>query len=473
MSSQVKRGVRVGIADRKPWVWDELSAVQFEDARLTKRFKVLLGQLAEKPGASIPFACQDWANTKAAYRFLSNARIDEGQILKGHFQTTKSRFENLRKGHRAPFVLVLHDTTDISFRRDDISRIGMIGKLDQYVQCGVLLHSSLVMTTSGLPLGIGAAKFWTRQEFKGTNALKRSINPTRIPIEKKESYRWLENMRQSTNLLGRAQECLHIGDRESDIYELFCEAQSLNTHFLVRTCVDRLAGKPGETINDHMDALKPGGTYKIDIINKHGKPDTAHLQLSYARLTVHPPIGKQKRYPDMELTVLHAIETGTPLDREPIQWKLITDLSVENQAQAIEKLRWYALRWKIEVFHKILKSGCKVQESKLRTAQRLSNMIALQCVLAWRIFWLTMLQRSMPQAPATMVFTKDELAALDLLVKNKEGHLLGSYLIRLAQLGGYLARTRDPPPGNMVMWRGLQRLSDVLLGMRLGGERCG
>jgi hypothetical protein len=107
----------------------------------------------------------------------------------------------------------------------------------------VLLHTSLVLTTEGLPLGIAASKFWTRQEFKGTNALKRSVNPTRMPIEQKESYRWLENMRQSTQLLGQPEQCIPIGDRESDIYELFCEARQHNTHFLVRTVVNRLARK--------------------------------------------------------------------------------------------------------------------------------------------------------------------------------------------------------------------------------------
>jgi hypothetical protein len=87
--------------------------------------------------------------------------------------------------------------------------------------CGISMHSSLVVTKSGLPLGLAAIKFWTRKEFKGCNALKRKINPTRVPIEEKESVRWLHNLQQSTSLLGDAQRCVHIGDRQSDIYELF------------------------------------------------------------------------------------------------------------------------------------------------------------------------------------------------------------------------------------------------------------
>ena len=106
---------------------------------------------------------------------------------------------------------------------------------------GILMHSSLAVTMEGFPLGRAAMKFWTRKKFKGCHALRKKINPTRVPIEKKESVRWLENLKQSTALLHDPQRCVHIGDRESDIYELFCSAQAAETHFLVRPCVDRLA----------------------------------------------------------------------------------------------------------------------------------------------------------------------------------------------------------------------------------------
>jgi hypothetical protein len=111
-----------------------------------------------------------------------------------------------------------------------------------YTQCGLLMHSSLVVTPDGLPLGLAAVQFWTRKQFKGTNALKRHVNPTRVPIEEKESIRWPSSLRQSTALLGDPGRCVHIGDRENDIYEFFCAAREAGTHFLVRTCVDRLAG---------------------------------------------------------------------------------------------------------------------------------------------------------------------------------------------------------------------------------------
>lgn len=256
------------------------------------------------------------------------------------------------------------------------------------------MHSSLAVTTEGLPLGLTAVKFWTRKKFKGTAALKKKINPTRVPIEKKESIRWLDNVRQSTELLGDRGRCVHVGDRESDIYELFCAAREAGTHFVIRTCVDRLAGDGDHTIAGEMDEIAVKGRHRIDVRDNNGNLDQAILEIRYRRIRVLPPIGKQKRYPALTLTVIHAEERATSKNRKKIEWKLITDLPVGSRADAIEKLKWYALRWKIEVFHKILKSGCKADDSKLRTAPRLTNLISVFCILSWRVFWMTMLKQA-------------------------------------------------------------------------------
>ena len=291
------------------------------------------------------------------------------------------------------------------------------GKLKHYVVCGIQMHSSLAVTTDGLPLGLTAMKFWTRSKFIGCNALKKKINPTRVPIEKKESIRWLENLEQSTALLNDPERCVHIGDRESDIYELFCRAETVGTHFLVRTCVDRLAGDGKHTIADEMREVRIQGLHRIQVMNEKGHPSEAILEIRYRRIRVLPPIGKQKQYPELMLTVIHAQERGAPKGRERIDWKLITDLPVRSRDEAIEKLKWYSMRWKIETFHKILKSGCKAEESRLRTAQRLTNLIAVFCILSWRIFWLTMMNRAVPDALPTLAFTALEIRLLDQLTE--------------------------------------------------------
>jgi hypothetical protein len=464
------------------WIGSELARCKFKDERHAKRLRRLLEQLSDKIGGSIPLACQDWANTKAAYRFFSNDRVSEREILAGHFQATRDRLATTDT-----LTLVLHDTTEFTFHRGETGPVGILhksymrknkrGRPQHYTVCGILMHSSLAVTTEGLPLGLTAVKFWTRDEFKGCNALKKKINPTRVPIEEKESYRWLENVKEATALFEEPQRCVHIGDRESDIYELFCIAQKAGTHFLLRTCVDRLAGNGDHTIADEMEEVRVQGLHRIQVRNKKGEISEAVLEIRYRRIHVLPPIGKQKRYPELELTVLYAQERGTPKDREKIDWKLITDLPVRSHANAIEKLEWYAMRWKIETFHKILKSGCKVEESRLRTAERLVNLVAVFCVLSWRVFWMTMINRTTPDLSPEVAFTELELWLLDELVQDKAiGHpqkSLTAYLTKLAQLGGYLARAHDPPPGNIVMWRGLSRLTDIQLGAIIGAQLVG
>src|SRR5262245_12294369 len=278
------------------WVDHELGDGAFPDRRLKARLGTILGDLGRRVGGTLPAACQDWAATKAAYRFFSNPRVDEGVILAGHFAATRARF-----AATAGPILVLHDTTEFSFTRDNPEAIGQLSLLKTrhatVTLCGLLMHSSLVLTPPGVPLGLAAVKFWTRDKFKGTNALKKKVNPTRIPIEQKESVRWLENLRRSTELLGDPSRCVHVGDRESDIYELFCDAEGAKTRFLVRTCVDRLAGRGGTTISKVMAREPIRGEHKVEGCDDRGRGSTAQVSLRFCRMTVHPPIGKQRRYP--------------------------------------------------------------------------------------------------------------------------------------------------------------------------------
>jgi hypothetical protein len=143
----------------------------------------------------------------------------------------------------------------------------------------------------------------------------------------------------------------------------------------------------------------------------------------------------------------------------------MTNLPVHTLEEALEKIRWYALRWKIEMFHKILKSGCRAEGSKLRTAERLSRLLAVFCILSWRVFWMTMVQRTDPEIGAEAAITPQEKTVLNKLFGNPgRRDTLSTYLIRIVRLGGYLARANDGPPGNTVMWRGLCRLTDIQFG---------
>jgi hypothetical protein len=163
---------------------------------------------------------------------------------------------------------------------------------------------------------------------------------------------------------------VHIGDRESDIYELFSECEALKTNFIFRTCVDRQSGDRQETVMEVMEEQRVKAVHRIEVRDNKGRPSTAVLEIKYHRLVVCPPLGKEKRYEPLTLTVIHATERSTPKDRDRIEWKLVTNLPVTCKADAIRMLEWYAMRWKIETFHKVLKSGCKAEDSKLRTAER-------------------------------------------------------------------------------------------------------
>jgi len=220
------------------------------------------------------------------------------------------------------------------------------------------------------------------------------------------------------------------------------------------------------------------GFYRVSVRDRQGEPSVAVLEIRYRRLQIQSPKGKKKRYPELTVTVIEAREQETPCRRDRIDWKLITDLPVASRREAVEKVQWYALRWKIETFHKIMKSGCKAEQSRLRTAARLVNLLAVMCILSWRIFWLTMMNRCAPGVDPRLVFTALELRILDRLVKRRpqagrRQRELSAYLIKLSQLGGYLARNHDPPPGNTVIWRGMSRLIDIETGFLMGAQHVG
>ena len=457
------------------WVETETGGCDLGDARLNRRLGAMLKALGDRPGESLPTAFQDWSNTKAAYRFFSNGNVSEDKILEGHFAASAMRI----RATDGP-ILILQDTTEFSFKRSAPEKIGFTkvstgrkqkdGRRQKHTVCGLLMHASLAITPDGLPLGLTAAKFWSRDKFKGTTALKRRINPTQVPIDQKESMRWLDNLRLSTELAGAPERCVHVGDRESDIYELYCLAEKLGTGFLVRSCVNRLADDGSTTIANVMGKVQSSGTHEIQFRDAQGKDHRAMLSIRHATMTVRPPIGKQKEYQHQDLQIIYAEELDPPEGRAPIIWKLITNLPVTTHADAVHKLEWYALRWKIETFFRTLKTGCRIEELRLATADRLANCIALCCVVAWRVSWLTMLRREKPNASPSAIFTDTEQILLESSTperKRKVTHNLDFYVRAVARLGGYLDRTSNPPPGTTVIWRGFSRLADLVEGTRI------
>lgn len=438
----------------------------FSDPRLKERATILVGQIFTKIGEGIPVACQDRANAKAAYRFFDNDSISEDHILSGHLQATQERIA----ASDGP-VLFLHDTTEHCFKRE----AGAKGRRHKVTVRRILMHSSMAFTPDGLPLGMTSIKFW--EHDRSVKKEKKKTSPAKVPVEEKKTYRWLESMRLATERSSDPTSCVHIGDRESDIYELFSLASELGTHFLVRIAIHRRPVADGSTIADEIEASPVRGVHCIEFKDSNGKSHKATLELKFQELEVHPPRAKKYQHSPQVFTVIYAVEQGTPEGREPIVWKLLTSLPVKTTAEAIEKLNWYAMRWKIEVFHKILKSGCRVEESELRNTERLTNFIAICCIVSWRVFWLTMLNRFAPDAPASVALTETERRILDQLfpkdLSSTTAPTISDYILKIAKLGGYLANPKTRPPGNQVIWRGLSRLSDIEFGFLAALKTCG
>lgn len=345
------------------WPDAEINFASFPDARLAGRFRSLLQSIADNIGNPIPYACQDWAGTKAAYRFFANPKIDARIILSGHFEAPRSRFEAT-----SCLIHILHDATEFSYHR--IRPESMDKDKKGRAACDLSMHSSLVVSSDGVPLGLSAVKFGTS----------------------KKSGAWVENVRQSAELLGDAERCIHIADWDGDIFGLFSMARDLRTHFIIRK---------GDAIAESAAQAKAAGVCRVEVQDKSGNSHVAKLQVRYRRMTMHPPHDRLKQCPSLELTVIHASEKRRPKGKEPVEWVLITDLPVNDFHDAADKLERYALRRKIETYHKIMKSGCKAEESKLGAADRLICLLSIYCIVSWRIFWLYTVNRAGSESPVT------------------------------------------------------------------------
>ena len=455
------------------WVEAEVGRSIFKDKRINGRFLKICEKVAENIGSTIPDSCQNWGLTKGTYRFLGNERIEEAEILQGHFLSVKERFDACD----GP-VLILHDTTEFSYKKNDTSKLekirtirlarqyskGMYDSIEHKIS-GILMHASVAATPEGLPLGLTSVKYWTRKKFKGARALYKKVNATRIPIEEKESIRWLQNLQQTDFLLQNPEKCVHIGDRENDIYEFFCEASFLKTNFVIRASVDRLAEEC--TLSEIIALEEAKFSKEITFTDENGNEITTEIEVKYKTIEVHPPNGKEDQYESLVLTFINATELKNPEGRPKLNWNLITNINTSSSKKIWELISWYKKRWTVEIFFKILKMICGAEQSKLRTSNRLARLISILSIMAWRIHWITMMARQAIETAIDVVFEKTEQKILEKINKKRKLKTIREYLYSLAQLGGYLARKSDAAPGPHVIWRGLMRLADIQRGFEL------
>ena len=297
----------------------------------------------------------------------------------------------------------------------------------------------------------------------------------KLPIEEKESYRWLQALAQTCKLAPAGVQVVTVCDREADIYDLFALAQEQQASLLVRAADNRrLQDDAVKHLWSKVEQQPLQGELSVQITgNDQRKDRQATVTIRYCTVNLRPPWRpEQKKLPVVALQAILVREEHPPAnlaelgDHEPIEWLLLTNTPVSHFDAALQVVTWYCCRWQIEVFHKILKSGCRVEECLLQTAQRLQNYIALMGVVAWRLHWLTYLNRTAPDLPCTQILTTVEWQALYMRIHKTTQFPQTPPTVRqavrwIAQLGGFLGRKSDGEPGVTTIWRGWQRLQDL------------
>jgi len=449
---------RVQTEDRI-WAVDEFGNAEFGDLRLTKRLVNLAQDMYARPQANIPQACQNRAKTKAAYRFLEHRKVTMEKILQPHYEQTVERIAQY------PVALVAQDTTFLNYTAHPATQdIGPIGSTEDGAM-GLILHDTMAFSPEGTPLGLLDAQCWARDPKKFGKRKQRATTP----IEQKESYKWLKSFQQTALAQKKCPDTVmvSVGDREADLYDLFEVAlqDPKGPKVLVRAMQKRPLADNEGYVWDQVSS-QPIASYLTVHLPRRGTraPRDAVLEIRFAKVKLKPPDLKRDK-PPLTLWAVLARETPESAQGKPIQWKLITTCEITTAEHAEEQVAWYAGRWGIEVYHRILKSGCKIKERQLGNADRIETCLAIDMVVAWRIFHLTMLGRETPDLPCTVFFEEHEWkSVVTYWTRNplpKETPTLRKATRMVARLGGFLGRKSDGEPGTKSLWLGLQRMDDL------------
>jgi Transposase Tn5 dimerisation domain/Transposase DNA-binding len=465
--------------------------------RLKLRFQMLLDSMSQKPSLKFPAGCNGRAEVKAAYRFCDNEHVTFDSVLKPHHDATVARIRE------QTVVLIPQDTTELDVTRPNEIMAGA-GPLNNTARVGFHDHANLAMTPERLPLGAVAAKIWARDpvEFEKDADQKRAERRAKS-IEEKESVRWLEGYRAACQVAQEASSThiVSLADSEGDIYEYLLEAQPvegvLKASFIIRACQNRALVAPEQAnapeSTDHLReqvARTPVLAQRtIEIRARHPKSTddrkrkqprearTAEVVIRAARVKLRGPSRPGGKLPDVEVNVVLVSELNPPPDVEPIEWLLLTDLPIVTDKDVERVVDYYMCRWQIEIYFRILKSGCKIEESQLETAARFEPYVALNMIVAWRIMYLMMLGRECPELPCDVALDDDEWQAVYAAVKKQPPPArppsMKTIVGLIASLGGWLGRKCDGEPGPKAMWVGMQRMTDLAMGWRARADHGG
>jgi len=446
----------------RDWVEEEFQYVKLPNVAKKKRVISIARDFFARPASPIPQACDTMAKLKGAYRFFGDERVEPADILSSHIQQTIKR----AKGHTT--VLSVNDTTSMNLSGHEATE-GLGCLSTEAGEDGYFLHDTVVFTARGIPLGVLDAQTWSREPSEHGKKAKRKEKQ----IEEKESSKWLKSVRATAEAMKETPEVqwISVGDREADIYELFELASREEVPFVVRSIHNRNIS--GDTkVWEAVDREDSVGRMKVTVKGKDRKEREAELEIRYREVMIpHPRGGKAAG--EVRLWAIRAREVSVTGQEESLDWKLLTNIEIKNFEQACENVQWYTVRFKIEVFHKILKSGRRSEDRRLRNRDRLERCLTIDMITAWRLMYLTMQGRETPEVACDLLFSEEEIEVLKLIKYRGEyaankGKSLSLYdaIHIIATLGGFV-KGKNREPGAEVMWRGIRRLADILIGVSL------
>lgn len=439
------------------WAENEFGDADLGDVRRTARLVQLASVLGAQPSASLPEATDDPATLKAAYRFFDNDYVRAEAMLESHVQSTSRRMQAV------PLVLALQDTTYLDWT-DHPATTGL-GPLAAASHQGLLAHTTLALTPERVPLGLLQQQVWAREKD-----VRRHQDHKRRTIEDKESQKWLTSLEAVFEARAACPQTqfVSVGDREADVYDLFLMERPLGVDLLVRAAQDRKADHEERYLWAVMASAKIAATVTIQL-GKRGQQEArkATLSVRWKEVTLRPPNSRTKeKLPNISVWAVWAVETDPPAGLEVVEWLLLTTVLITSTEEALTRLEWYAARWGIEVWHKVLKSGCRIEDRQLETAERLVRCLTLYSVIAWRILYATMLARAVPDVSCIVLLDADEWQGLYCRIHRvalapEQPPTLRQAVRWIAQLGGFQGRKRDGEPGVSVLWKGFQHLVDI------------
>lgn len=463
---------------------DEFVGCDFRDERLSKRILKLADVFENNPGRSIPAAFVTRSDWEACYRFFDNDEVTPSAIMKPHIEATRER---VRCTHVA---LLVQDTTELDLTRPNQQVIGA-GPMNAASRRGAFVHPLIAFRSDGVPLGLVGMQCWAREGLREDGPRIGRTKREAKPIEEKESYRWLVGLHQAQETAEACPQtsCICIGDSESDIYEFFTTAQRLrsqskNLHFLVRAAQDR-ATKEGDRWTAVVRKTPLIATQSVFVRERKAKlgivtsdraksrtARTAEVGIRACKLTVVCPDHISGAPKSVVVNAVLVEESNPPADEPAIRWLLITTLPIDNSEQIQTVIRHYCVRWQIEVYFRTLKSGCRIEQRRLETLDRMMNCVALMMVVAWRVAYVSYLGRTCPDMSCEAVFEpcewKSVYAVLNRKIPDHGCPKLQEVVRAIATLGGFVDRTGHEP-GTQTVWTGLQRCYDLSTGWNAFG----